>query len=124
MKTKIISLLALLLIQVVQAQNTVTGSWLLTKVEVNNNTHLPYYITDFNADGKIFAFGIELGTWQYAKAKKKLVMQSEFDKDFDGTAKVLQLNSSKMVLKKGEANLYYVKINAANTVVQNIAIRP
>lgn len=53
---------------------------------------------------------MDVGTWQYNKKKKTIVMTSDLDKDFNGAAKILKLNDSVLEYKKEDAILSFKKI--------------
>ena len=98
---------------------TVEGSWLMTKAEIDGQTQEPWQITEFRDDGKMVIFGMELGTWKYNKKKQTIDMTSEFDKDFAGENKVLTLNDNELVLEKDGAKLFYSRINMAEVAMVN-----
>ncbi|REE83733.1 hypothetical protein BX611_1028 [Lutibacter oceani] len=87
------------------------GNWLLTKVEVGTKIQNPYQIFDYNENGKFIVMGIEVGTWEYSKKKHSIITKSEFDKDFNGEAKILNLSEKELVSIKDDEKAFYQKIN-------------
>ncbi len=75
-----------------------TGRWLLTKAEMNRGTRYPYQIFEFRNNGKLMAMGTEVGTWQYKKGEKSLILNSKLDKDFNGTGKIEILTDERLVM--------------------------
>jgi hypothetical protein len=100
------------LVQNSTAQNSkLVGSWLMTKAEVNGELEKPYFVTDFNADGKMVVMGMDAGTWTYSKKNNSIVMKSDLDKDFNGEGKILNLTEKELVVDKDGAKLFYKKVN-------------
>ncbi len=119
---KKISILILLLIfsTVSNAQKEkLIGSWLMVKVEVNGTIEEPYFIMDFKENGKTEAMEMELGTWNYNEENNSIIMESAFDKDFNGEAKIVKLSDKELIVTKDGAKLYYTKINESEAIVNN-----
>ncbi len=111
MKKVLITLILTVIVVLTPAQTSkLIGSWLMTKVEIGDKLEAPYFITDFNKDGKMVIMGIEAGTWEFDKKEKKIVMKSKLDKDFNGESKVLKLNKKELIVSKDGAKLYYIKV--------------
>ncbi len=111
--------LLLMVFAVAGSTQTVEGSWLLTKAEIEGQVQEPWQITEFREDGKMVIFGMELGTWKYNKKKQTIDMTSGFDKDFAGENKVLTLNENEMVLDKDGAKLFYSRYLPEQTAMMN-----
>lgn len=111
MKTIFITFIVSVFSLLVHAQNSkLVGSWLLTKVEVGDDIHEPYFITDFRSDGMMIVMDMEAGTWKLDD--KKIIMKSELDKDFDGISTIIKITKKELVLTKDAAKLFYSKVDA------------
>lgn len=97
----------------------IVGEWLLTKVEVNDEVHEPFFITDLKPDGKMEVMGMEAGIWELDEKADKIVMKSELDKDFNGDNIIVSISKKELVVIKGEAKLFYTKINQAEIEKEN-----
>lgn len=122
MKKTIVVLIAFLsFAMITNAQNSkIIGSWLAIKVEVEGQVQEPYQIMDYSEDGKMMMMGIELGSWEYRKSSNAIVMRSDFDKDFNGEAKILKLNKKELIVEKDGAKVFYLKLNQAEIDEENI----
>lgn len=102
------------------AQNSnLVGPWLLTKVEVGDDIHEPYYVTDFRSDGKMIVMDMEAGTWKVVG--KTIEMKSDMDKDFDGISAIVKLTKKELIVTKNEAKLFYNKVNPSEIIEANSA---
>ncbi|SNR53193.1 hypothetical protein [Lutibacter flavus] len=97
------------------------GNWLFTKVEVGTEVQKPYQIFDYNQNGKFSVMGIEVGTWEYSKKNHSIITDSEFDKDFNGEAKILKLSEKELIVLKDGAKAFYQKINKNQITEANAA---
>ncbi|WP_299524041.1 hypothetical protein [uncultured Lutibacter sp.] len=100
-------------------KSKLAGSWLLTKTEVGTEIQNPYQNTNFNEDGTFVIMGIEVGTWEYNKSKNAVVMKSDFDKDFNGVAEILNLNDNELILSKDGVKMFYTKMDMAKVMASN-----
>lgn len=97
----------------------IVGSWLVEKVEVNNKVEEPYMVADFMGDGKMVMMGVEVGTWDYNKKKHSIVMKSDFDKDFNGEGKILELTDRELIVLKDGAKVFYEKLDLNKIMEEN-----
>ena len=97
----------------------ITGSWLMIKAEIEGEVQTPYFVTEFNEDGKMIIMGMEAGTWTYNKASHTVEMKSDLDKDFNGTGKIIALTENELQILKDGANLFYRKIDLTNISTGN-----
>jgi hypothetical protein len=97
------------------------GSWLITKVELDDKVQEPFFIINFRDDGIIEALEMEIGTWNYDVAENKIVMKSGFDKNFDGESKILKLTENELIVDKDGEKVYYLKIDYDKIYLQNEA---
>ncbi|MCF8373872.1 MAG: hypothetical protein K9H64_19775 [Bacteroidales bacterium] len=100
-------------------QSKLIGSWLMIKAEVAGEVQKPYFVTEYTDDGKMIVMGMDAGTWEYNKAGNTLVLKSEFDKDFNGEGKILEISETKLVVSKDGAKLFYMKIDQDKIVENN-----
>ena len=120
MKKTSIILLLLMLTTVISAQREkLIGSWLMVKAEINGTVEEPFFIMDFKENGKTEAMEMELGTWSYNEKNNSIVMESTFDKDFNGEAKIVKLTDEELVVNKDGAKLFYTRINESEAIENN-----
>jgi len=115
-----IVLISLVLISNAQTAK-IAGSWLMTKAEVNGEVQEPNFITDLKENGDMVIMDMEAGTWKYDKKNNSIVMKSDLDKDFNGENKILNLTEKEMVLMKGDAKLFYVRVDMEKILKENEA---
>ncbi len=119
-KLSLLFFLIIILAGLANAQKPkLVGSWLMTKAEVNGKVQNPYFITDFNENGKMIVMGMDAGTWEYSKASNTIVMKSELDKDFDGEGKIVNLTDNELIVNKDGAKLFYKKVVVADILKDN-----
>jgi hypothetical protein len=99
----------------------IAGNWLMTKAEVSGEIQEPNFITSLKENGDMVIMDMEAGTWKYDKKNNSIVMKSELDKDFNGVNKIMNLTEKEMVLMKGDAKLFYVRIDMDKTLKENEA---
>lgn len=100
-------------------KEAITGPWLVTKVETATQIENPYMITNFTEDGKMVMMGIDVGTWDYITKSNEIIMKSNFDKDFNGNAKVLKITNNELILEKDGAKLTYQKLDLEKIATDN-----
>ena len=119
---KLTLVIILTFISFCHAQNEkIIGSWLLTKVEVSDKIHEPFYITNFKSNGTLEMMGIKAGTWEFDKKANKIVMKSELDKDFNGDNSIVSISNKELIVIKDTAKLYYTKVNLEDIEKDNAA---
>jgi hypothetical protein len=107
-------------VQNTNAQNSkIVGSWLLTKVETDGEIEETYMVTEFTADGKMVMMGMEVASWKYNKKANSIEMESDFDKDFRGVAKILKLNADELILVKDNVKAFYQKLDFKSIATEN-----
>ena len=99
--------------------NKIEGEWMLTTVKVEEKVYEPYYIINYRSDGVMVTMGIEVGSWKYNKAEHSIVTESPLEKEFSGVNLIQKLSKTEMVVKKGEAILYYIKIDSLKIASNN-----
>jgi hypothetical protein len=97
----------------------IIGEWLLTKVEVNDKVHEPFYITDLKQNGQMEVMGMKAGTWEFDKKANKIVMKSKLDKDFNGDNTIISISNKELVVVKDGAKLFYTKVSQAEIEKEN-----
>jgi len=95
------------------------GSWLLVKYEIDNEIQHPYQITEFKENGIFLMIGIEVGTWSTDKSNSMIVLKSDFDKDFNGTGKILKLTKDELEMEKDGGKHFYKKLDKTKTITSN-----
>ena len=121
MKKIAIVLVTLLIISVnLNAQeNSITGKWLLTKVEAAGNIEEVYSEVIFKDDGYVEMEGRVFGKWTYNKKGKKVTIESEMIKEFAGERKISKLNENEMVLSGSEMKLFFKKMDQKTIETEN-----
>ncbi len=99
----------------------ISGSWLMTKVEMGDETQDVFSNTDFTEDGNIVVSDVPVGTWEYKKKGNIISMESEMDKDFNGDWKIVTLNSKELKLNKDDVTLFYSRIDNEKIKEANLA---
>ena len=95
------------------------GHWLATQVETQGEIENPYLLFNYTKDGKMMLMGMEIAKWQYNKKTNKIVMTSEFDKDFNGNAKILILTKNKLIVEKDDTKVTYQKLDLEKVAMAN-----
>ena len=120
---KIILLILLFIIPLIAKSQTndVMGEWLLDHIVLASDTSSIYYIMDFNADGNIKIFGIDIASWKYNPETNIIKFTSQKDLDFNGDGKVLKLSENEMVIQNQMIVYYYKKIKRDIVATNNQA---
>lgn len=100
-------------------RSKIIGSWLVTKVEISGKIQQPYILKEYTKDGKMVMYGKEIGTWNYNRKRKEIVMKSVFDKDFNGTDKILILTDKELVVRKEGVKVTYLKLDLDKIYQEN-----
>lgn len=109
-----------LFIQNSNAQKSkLVGSWLVTKVEAGGEIQGPYQVTEFTAEGKMVMMGMEVASWKYNKKANSIEMESDFDKDFSGVAKIVKLNADELICIKDDVKVFYQKLDENKITANN-----
>jgi len=114
---KKITLLTVLLISIVAntaaQQSVLVGEWLLEKSVSNKEVKNPYQITNFSNDGNLIIMGIPFATWKYNQGKQIINLHSDFDKSFNGQAKIQTLTKQELTFTLDGKQMYFTKINTS-----------
>lgn len=114
---KKITLLTVLLISfivnIAAQQSVLVGEWLLEKTVSNKEVKNPYQITNFSEDGNLIIMGIPFATWKYNQGKKIINLHSDFDKSFNGQAKIQTLTKQELTFTLDGKQMYFTKINTS-----------
>jgi len=108
---KVLFLLFFWAVAINAQSDKITGTWLMTKAEINGETKEPYQIFEFTTDGKLLAMGMDVATWKYDDASNAIVLNSKMDKDFNGANKLLTISDKEMTLEKDGEKYYYTRID-------------
>jgi hypothetical protein len=101
------------------AQNSeLVGSWLLIKVETDGKIQKPYQVTEFTTKGKMVMMGMEVAVWKYNKKTNSVEMESDFDEDFSGVAKIVKLDKDELIFEKDNTKIFYQKLDK-NKITSN-----
>ena len=103
-------------------ESKIIGNWQLTTVVSNGETETGLKaVFIFDATGVLkgardaHSKSMKVGTWEYNKKKKLIVMTSTYDKDFNGEASVIKLNNKELIYKKDSFTLSFIKLEKLNS---------
>jgi len=108
----------------VQAKNApVSGEWLLTKVDEQDNTKEVYMPVSFHANSDFSIMDMKMGSWQYDKKQKTVNITSNRFKKMSGENQVLKCNKEEMILKNKNngAKMYFLRLDKAKIEAANKA---
>ncbi len=119
-KTKSL-LFALLIVNVgLSAKDiSITGEWLLTKVEMGDKTEEVYQVVKFKDDGYAEMQGSVFGSYNYDAKAKTLTIESEMIKEFAGKWKVLKSKKKEMILESEKSRIYFVEYDQEKINLDN-----
>lgn len=119
MKKVTFLLAGLLALVVTTVAQKVEGTWMVTKIVVEDEVHEPLFVLEYNAEGSIITQGIKCGTWSHNKSDEKLILKSEMDKDFQGACKILSLNPKELQFEKNGEKWFLSRLNMGEIVIDN-----
>ena len=111
-KISILILLFSLMVTINAQKEKLIGSWLMVRAEIGGEIQEPYFIMDYKENGKTVAMEMELGTWKLDESSNTIIMESAFDKDFNGEAKIQKLTEEELIVIKDGAKLFYTRFNS------------
>ncbi len=104
------------------AQNDkLIGSWLMTRVEMGDKVKEPYFITEFNRNGKMLVMDMEVATWKYETKDGIIILESNLDKDSNGKEKILKLTGQELDVDKDGVKMFYQRVDRARMAEKNSA---
>jgi len=96
----------------------ILGNWQLKKVIQNNQTQEGFSMVFVFAEAGVLKAArstkeniINVGTWQYNTKTSTLIMKSDRDKDFRGTATVIKLDKKTLVYIKDKVEMTFYKVS-------------
>ncbi len=98
---------------------SVTGDWLLTKIEKQNKVQEVYVPVTFQSNGDFLAMGLKMGTWKY-KGKIVHITSQQF-KVGNGNNNVLKLDKGEMVLENAGKKMFFRRLDREKVEAQNKA---
>lgn len=111
MKKVTFLLMALLVLVITASAQKIEGTWLFTKVVVEDKMHEPLIAIEYKTDGQIISQGINVGSWTHNQKTGKLVMETNHDKDFDGDCKIISLSQKELRFEKNGEKWFLSKLN-------------
>jgi len=116
---RITIILILLITLSLQAQESkIIGIWQLKTVVEDGNTMNDFKtVFIFSEKGVLNAArsstseSMEVGTWNYNKKEKSILMTSDLDRDFNGEARLIKINKKVLVYEKAGATLTFSKLD-------------
>lgn len=119
-KTLLFTLSLFVFIGLINAQKPeIAGAWLLKSVEIDGEVQYPYFVNDFQKSGAMLMMGMEVGTWKFDESSNAIVLESDFDKDFNGDMRIVNLTEKELVVEKDGAKLFYLRIDQAEVTAGN-----
>jgi len=113
----IISVLFLMVFTSNAQEKDIIGSWQLTTVLTNGKTLDGFQTVFVFDDGgvlkaarSITSIPMEVGTWKYDTAQNNIVMKSDVDRDFRGTATNVKVNETQLMYDHNDATLTLTKV--------------
>lgn len=97
----------------------IIGSWLVTEAEIDGKIQYPYQTASFTKDGKMIIMDVDVGTWKYNKKINAIEKESDFDKDFDGTDKILKLSNKELIVENNGVKVTYLKLDENKIAIAN-----
>lgn len=111
-KPALLSLILLAFLGLTNAQNPeISGSWLLTKVEIDGEIEYPYFVSEFQESGALVMMGIEIGTWEFNKKSNVIVIESPIFEELNGEMLVLNLTEKELVAIQDGAKQFYKRLD-------------
>ncbi len=98
---------------------SVSGTWLLTKIEKANKVQEVYAPVTFQANGDFMAMGIKMGTWKYHG--KIVQIASQQFKVGNGNNNILKLDKQEMILENAGAKMYFRRLDREKILAENKA---
>ncbi len=120
-KTLLIITLLLVLTGVNAQENSVAGSWILTKIETQKGTQDVFAPVEFQPEGNFLAMDIKMGTWKYLKKAGKVHITSEQFRVANGDNKIVKLDNEELVLENPDAKMFFLRINKKKMAAENNA---
>lgn len=90
--------------------NKIIGSWLMEKADVKGEIRHPYQVFEFRENGRFIGMDVDIGTWKYDKTGNNIILSSQMDEDFNGSAAVIKLKGDELVVDKDGTRFYYRRV--------------
>jgi hypothetical protein len=107
----LVSLMLISIVNIIAQDNRVNGSWLITKVNIENQDQEVYFPLDFSEDGQLGINGQAFGSWKYDQKNQKINISSKDFEELDGESDVLKLNNEELILGKEGTKVFFIKID-------------
>ena len=120
MKKLTFLLMAILVLAVTAGAQKVEGTWLVTKIVVEDKVHEPLFVLEYNTEGLIVAQGVNMGTWSHNQKEEKLIMESSMDKDFGGDCKIISLNQKNLNFEKNGEKWFLSRLDIDEIAKNNL----
>ncbi len=85
----------------------ISGYWFLTRMVNEGQARDLSILVNFREDGVLVQRGIEVAQWTYQPDQEQITLKSELDKDFNGIARIQQVNDQQLVFEK-DGIVYYM----------------
>ncbi len=112
-------LIAIMVLASTAVAQKIEGTWLFTKVVVEDKVHEPLTVIEFNADGLIMTQGINVGSWSHNQKEGKLIMKTNHDKDFDGDCDIISLSQKELNFEKNGEKWFLSRLNMDEIAKKN-----
>jgi hypothetical protein len=104
-------------VNIIAKQKTVTGKWMLTKIEINGNMQDVYQEIEFKADGYISMMGRVFGKWNVEG--KSLTIESDMVKEFAGVRIIEWPLDNELILVSDKDKMFFEKLNPQKVEEEN-----
>jgi hypothetical protein len=99
--------------------NQIIGSWLINKVNMENQDQEIYFPIDFSENGEMAINDVPFGMWKYDQKNQKLNISSANFQELDGENSILKLNNEELTLEKNGTKVFFIKIDRENIYDEN-----
>jgi hypothetical protein len=99
--------------------NQIIGSWLINKVNMENQDQEIYFPIDFSENGEMAINDVPFGMWKYDQKNQKLNISSANFQELDGENSILKLNNEELTLEKNGTKVFFIKIEREKIYDEN-----
>jgi len=116
----IIGIIVIITSQLNAQENDIIGFWQLSTVEVDGEVQGGFETIFIFAEDDVLKASrsltsqpIEVGTWNYDEKLNTIIMKSDIDRDFRGTATNVKIDKNTLVYYHNDATLSFIKVEMA-----------
>ena len=94
-----------------KSENKIAGVWRLLSVQSPQGTQESGFLINFNSNGALETMGAKIAEWKFDTAQNSVIFSNAMAEKFNGSAKIVELTSNKLVLKKDNLIYNYEKVD-------------